>query len=287
MSERILVTGATGFVGRALVCRLQEAGHAVIGIGSRDADLRQRGSLASHAGSGVTCVVHLAGRSFVPDSWADPGGFVDTNVGGTSNVLEFCRQSGARLVYVSAYIYGVPERLPVDEAAIVRPNNPYAQSKHLAEQLCSFYAKQFSVAVTVLRPFNIYGPGQDARFLIPTIVRQAFEEAEIRVRDLAPKRDFVYVDDVAVAIEKTLARDAGFAIFNVASGTSVSVGDIIDTVQSLLGTRKPVTVEGGPRHNEIADVVGDTSLASAELGWRPAVALSDGIARILGRRAQP
>ena len=134
MSEKVLVTGATGFIGRALVRRLREDGREVIDLGSRDGDIRRRATLARFLDAGVRCVFHLAGRSFVPDSWTDPGGFLEINVLGTANALEFCRAAGAGLVFVSAYVYGEPEHLPIDESAPVRPNNPYAHSKHMAEQ---------------------------------------------------------------------------------------------------------------------------------------------------------
>jgi nucleoside-diphosphate-sugar epimerase len=283
VNKAILVTGATGFIGRALVHRLRESGREVLALGSSDGDIRQRSTFERFQGASVTAVIHLAGRSFVPDSWADPAGFMETNVLGTTNALEFCRIKGAQLVYVSAYVYGVPQRLPIDEQAPAQPNNPYALSKHLAEQTCQFYAEHLSVPVTVLRPFNVYGPGQDARFLIPSIVRQALEGDEIRVRDLAPKRDFVYVDDVVDAVLKAEGRKSDWAIFNIASGTCASVGDIIQVLQSTLGTSKAVVVEGLGRRNEIPIVIGDASRARAELGWVPEVSLSQGIGRIVGR----
>ena len=277
MSERVLVTGATGFIGRALVRSLQEAGREVISLGGADGDIRRRATLAPFSGAGIATVIHLAGRSFVPDSWADPAAFLDVNVMGTTNALEFCRHEKASLVFLSAYVYGIPERLPIDEAAPVRPNNPYAQSKHLAEQVCRFYAEQLGVPVTVLRPFNVYGPGQGSTFLIPSIMRQLRSERSVEVLDLEPRRDWVFVSDVVSAIVAARARVAGYNVYNVGSGASHSVAEVISIAQRVAGTALPVRSAATKRPNEIHDVVADIAKARRDLGWSPTHDLDAGM----------
>ena len=227
VSEKVLVTGATGFIGRALVRSLQEASQEVIALGSRDGDVRRPDTFARYSGSGVASVIHLAGRSFVPDSWAEPASFLDVNVMGTTNALEFCRLEKAGLVFLSAYVYGIPDRLPIPEAAPVRPNNPYAQSKYLAELVCRFYSEQFKVPVTVLRPFNVYGPGQDTTFLIPSILRYLRSRQQVEVMDLEPRRDWVYVSDLVAAILAARDRLAGYNVYNVGSGASHSTSPLL------------------------------------------------------------
>src|ERR1700733_202598 len=105
MSDRILVTGGTGFIGAAVAAALRRNGRDVIALGRADGDIAAPETLKRHQGKGVTSVVHCAGRTFVPDSWDDPAGFMATNVLGTTQVLEFCRNEGARLVHISAYVY--------------------------------------------------------------------------------------------------------------------------------------------------------------------------------------
>lgn len=283
--KRVLVTGSRGFVGSALKKRLLSEGYEVLEMDA-DNDVAAPASFSRLEEARPAHVFHLAGKTFVPESWQDPLAFYNTNVTGTMNVLDFCRRNGASLTYVSAYLYGVPERLPIPEDAPIRPNNPYAHSKYLAEQLCEFYAREFNVRTTVVRPFNVFGPGQAERFLIPFIIRQAIEENEIRVKDLAPKRDYVYIDDLVDALVVSMGSKEGFAVYNVGSGYSVSVGEVISAVQDALGTDKPVVSENEVRKNEINDVVADISKAARGLGWRPAHSFKEGVKKIIEELGQ-
>lgn len=279
MDDEVLVTGATGFIGRRVAALLDAKGRKVHGLGWRDGDLAERATLERLARRRFARVIHLAGRSYVPDSWHDPAGFERTNVEGTRNVLELCRATGASLVFVSAYVYGNAARQPIAEDVPVAPNNPYAKSKHLAEQLCRSYNAAHGVAVTVLRPFNVYGPGQDSRFLVPTLLRQASEGVAIEVQDLAPRRDWVFVDDVAAAITAAAQKPRGYSVYNIGSGVSTSVAELIALVQQAYGTALPVRTVGRPRQNEIADTVADIAKAGRELGWVPATPLEAGLCR--------
>lgn len=277
MSDRVLVTGATGFIGRALVKGLRDAGFEVVALGSADGDVRNRETFARYAGSGIASVIHLAGRSFVPDSWTDPAGFMDVNFMGTTRALEFCRLENASLVFLSAYVYGIPDRLPINEEAPVRPNNPYAQSKQLAEQACRFYAEQLHVPVTVLRTFNVYGPGQAESFLIPSIMRQLCNGYAVEVLDLEPRRDWVFVADVVSAIVAARGRVAGYNVYNIGSGSSHSVAEVIRIAQKVAGSTIPVHSAATRRLNEIHDVVADIAKARRELGWSPVHDLDSGL----------
>jgi radical SAM protein with 4Fe4S-binding SPASM domain len=275
----VLVTGASGFIGRVLCRALRARGHDVIALSSRDGDVADAGTFETVAPA--RHVIHLAGRTFVPDSWKDPAGFQKTKVLGTTNALEYCRRHGAHMVFVSAYLYGVPDRLPIAEDCEPRPNNPYALSAHLAEQVCAFYADSLGLDVTVIRPFNIYGAGQREDFLVPRIVRQVVGGTRVAVRDLAPRRDYLHVDDLVDALIRTLDRPAGYRVYNIGSGESVSVGELIAAAQSAAGTSLPVESSGEIRPNEIDDVRADTAKARRELGWSPAIGLEQGLQRMV------
>lgn len=278
MSDTVLVTGGTGFIGRTVAYALREAGRTVMAPGRANGDIRDPQTLAAYHGTDIASVIHTAGRTFVPESWKDPAGFVDTNLLGTLRVLELCRATGARMVYLSAYLYGQPERLPIAETARLRPNNPYAHSKYLAEQACRFHADNYGVAVTIIRPFNVYGPGQSEKFLIPTIWSQIAGGKRIEMLDLEPRRDYVFLTDLIEAIlaaEKH--RPDGCETYNVGSGVSHSVAEIVAVAQSVAGTDLPVSSRGVRRENEIEDVVADISAANRIFGWRPRHRLSDGL----------
>lgn len=283
MSDLVLVTGATGFIGRALVGRLRERGGQVLAFSSSDGDIADASIFRKLNDCALSHVIHLAGTSYVPESWRAPASFIRTNVQGTANVLELCRARKVGLTHLSAYVFGVPERLPVAEDAPRRPNNPYAMSKYLAEELCRFFSEAYGVPVTVLRPFNVYGPGQDSRFLIPHVVAQLRGPA-IEVKDLSPRRDYVHVDDVVEGILRGAERQAGYNVFNLGAGSSHSVADIVRIAQKAAGTDLPVVCSSEPRRDEIPDVVADIRLARRVLGWEPRIGLDAGI-RILVRPA--
>jgi nucleoside-diphosphate-sugar epimerase len=271
----VLVTGAAGFIGRHLVAALRRRGDDVIVVDTECGDVAEASTWRDYPAA--EAVVHIAGRSFVPESWEVPGDFVRTNVLGTVAALEYCRRHAARLVFPSSYMYGNAVRQPIAEDAALICQNPYALSKRLAEESCRFFADRCGVPVTVLRPFNIYGPGQAEAFLVPTIIGQVARGQEIRVRDLEPRRDYVYVLDVVEAMVKALTCARPFATFNIGSGTSHSVAELVRTVQDVWGTDLPVRSDGVRRRDEVMDTIADISLARRELGWYPRFTLRQGI----------
>lgn len=284
MKEKtILITGANGFIGKNLLSFLIESQFEVIGLDRKNGDVTDRNTFNHLKDKKIDHVVHLAARTYVPESWVKPDLFYITNVIGTLNVLEFCKNKKVDLTYVSAYLYGVPDKLPVSENDILKPNNPYAHSKFLAEKLCEFYSKEFEIKVTILRPFNVYGPGQDSRFLIPKIIHQALNKDTIKVETLSPKRDFIYVKDLLNAIFKTFTISKNFSIYNVGSGYSISVRDVIDTIQKVCNSNKEIIVTNKIRKNEIDNAFFDISKISTELGWYPEYVFEDGIRDIIGR----
>ena len=274
-----IVTGASGFIGRALCRRLQADGVSLLGLNRSDGDVAD--SRTWDALPPAKVVMHLAGRSYVPDSWADSAGFLQSNVLGTENALTYCRRHGARMAYISAYVYGIPESLPIAESHPVKPNNPYALSKYLAEQLCGFAGTYQEVPVTVLRLFNVFGPGQRAEFLIPAIVEQVLAGKEIRVLDLNPRRDYVYLDDVVDAIIRAADIPKGFHVLNIGSGGSLSVRDVIGQIQAAAGTNLPVTSSARERLQEIPDVRADITQARQILGWEPRWSFLQGVQQLL------
>jgi nucleoside-diphosphate-sugar epimerase len=275
---RPFITGATGFIGRHLVAALHAEGmefrthHSGLGdIQSAEFDL-----------AGMTHVIHLAGRSFVPDSWNNPRDYYRVNVQGTANVLEQCRRHRIPVILVSSYVYGQPRKLPVAEDHPREPLNPYAHSKMLAEEIAEFYRQVFELPVTIIRPFNVYGPGQDSRYLIPLLVRQAMDPAVDRfeVADARPRRDFLYVDDLVDLLCASLRSHPGVTV-NAGSGRSFGIRDIVDILNRELPRPKTLYSRDENRQTEVMDVVADITLARSLFGWRPRVSLEEGLRRML------
>ncbi|MBM3725397.1 MAG: NAD-dependent epimerase/dehydratase family protein [Acidobacteria bacterium] len=284
MPHRILVTGATGFLGRALTPALREAGHEVIAMGSRD------GSIVDHPlpFPGVAHIFHLAALTFVPDSWANPRAFYDVNVTGTVNVLEFARRSAASLTLLSTYVYGTPRWMPIDEDHPLEAFNPYGQTKICAEEAARFYQRVHGLPVTIVRPFNIYGPGQGGRWVVPSLVGRILsnDEPVVRMADLRPKRDFIYATDVVDLLVRTVGHPGG--VYNVASGQGTSVEQLARLALDLAGSSKGLESKFEHRQNEVLDIAGDVSRAAAVFGWRPTTSLAEGLTRVIeAARIQP
>lgn len=280
--SNILVTGASGFIGKALVARLKASGHDVVSLDSSSGDIAAPQTLDKLAQVEIAHVFHLAGRTFVPDSWQDPLSFGRTNVLGTINVLEFCRKNNASLTYLSAYIYGHPETLPIAEQSQINPSNPYGLTKRLAEEVCEFYASTYGINITTIRPFNVYGIGQRASFLIPLIIQQALTGSCIVVNDLVPKRDYIYLDDLTSALLVTLDKNSeNYEAINIGSGSSLSVKEVIDIVQDIAGTNKEILTKKQSRANELMDVIADISKAKTVLGWKPEHSFREGIEKVI------
>lgn len=277
--KHVVVTGASGFLGQALVRRLQSLGSHVRALSRRDGFRLLEDSLPLE---GAEHVFHLAAETGVPASWQDPAGFHLVNAHGTVRVLDQCRIAGCTVTYVGAYIYGAPRELPIGEQHPIDPNNPYAFSKWMGEQACAWYAGVFNTPVTAIRLFNVYGPGQSNRFLIPRIVEQALMPGgdDIELMDLAPRRDYLYVDDAVEALLLS-RRQQGFRVYNVGYGASHSVSEVVEIVLRQTGSDKRVRVTGEPRPNEIPDVRADCSLIRLETGWEPRYALEEGIGRVI------
>ena len=164
---------------------------------------------------------------------------------------------------------GKPKKIPIDENEPVKTTNPYTLSKKIAEDLCHFYYENYGVKVIILRPFNVYGPNQKEHFLIPSIIKQINLTKKINVKDLKPKRDFVYVKDLVVAILKSIELKKNFEIVNIASGKSHSVYEVIKTIQKIKGSNLKIKSTDEIRVDEIMDTRANIKKAKKILGWSP------------------
>lgn len=277
----ILVTGSSGFIGKNLVSALELNGFNVFTFSTKDGDIFDYNFLKFHENSDIDYVYHLAGRTFVPDSWNNPASFINTNVLGTLNVLKFCEAKKIPLIFVSAYVYGNEVSMPVNEDVKPKPNNPYALSKYMAENLCNFYSKYKNIDINIFRPFNVYGFGQDKRFLIPEIMSQVMSNNTVEVNTLKPKRDYIYIDDLVDGLISGMNFFDGLEVYNLGSGISVSVKEVINTIIKQANSEVNVSSRNIERDNEISDVIADISKARKRLSWSPKTSFDNGIKNII------
>ena len=303
----VLVTGADGFIGSHLVEALVRAKAKVrafclynsqgswgwldkspeqvrSAIDVRLGDIRDA-RFVEEACQGVEIVFHLAALIAIPYSYQATESFVDTNVKGTLNVLEAVRRRGVgRMVHTStSEVYGTPEKLPIVETHPLSAQSPYAATKIAADQLALSYHKSFGTPVTVLRPFNTFGPRQSARAVIPALLYQLITgKKEVELGRLDTRRDFTFVHDTVRGFLAT-ARAVGVEgeTVQLGTGSAVSVQELFDLACSVVGVRD-VVIKTDPRRlrpdaSEVLVLLSDPSKAKARLGWAPEVTFAAGI----------
>ena len=271
--KSVLVTGADGFLGRHIIRDLTGHGFNVLPKRRTDGDVTKSATWDKFPPSDF--LVHLAGLTFVPASWENPTEFVQSNSISTSHALDFCRKNKTKMIFLSTYLYSSKLSTPIKETDEIDPSNPYALSKFLGEQLCSFYAKQFGVEVIILRPFNVFGFGQDMRFLIPSIISQATKSDEISVLDIRPARDYVFIEDLLDAVHKSITSDLPFGIINVGTGMASTVEQLIFSLADVIGRKLSISSSNQERFGEINSTQADISQAKLLLGWQPKWSLSE------------
>jgi nucleoside-diphosphate-sugar epimerase len=278
-SNPIAVTGATGYIGSALLKMLRALEHPVIGLSRVDGDIAGNTDLTRLIeDQSLSMMYHLAGAVGVQESWNNPQEFYRVNVLGTQRMLEVCRRTGARMVYVSGYLYAGHTKEPATEDADIKPMNPYAHSKFLAEEMCRFYSANHKVHCTIIRPFNVYGGQQSAKFLIPQILEQIRAPGRtILVNDLEPIRDYLYIDDLISALIALLGHKHLFEIFNIGTGVGHSVGEVANLMQAVWGTQKEVSSREIPRLNEISVSVANVEKIRSQIGWQASFSLKKGL----------
>ena len=304
--KRVLVTGADGFIGSHVTEALARAGAKVrafclynsqgkLGwLEHAPADLR--GALDVRLGDvrdarfveetcrDVEVVFHLAALIAIPYSYIAPQSFVQTNVEGTLNVLEGCRRAGvARLVQTStSEVYGTPESLPIRESHPLRAQSPYAATKVAADQLAMSYHLSFGVPVTVLRPFNTYGPRQSTRAVTATILSQLLDGREtVQLGRLDTRRDLTFVTDV-VAGFLAAGEVSGIEgmVIQLGTGKSVTIGELFEVACRVSGKKARVVHDERrmrPEASEVLVLESDPTLARERLGWKPTTSLQEGL----------
>lgn len=309
MTNAALVTGAGGFIGSHLVEALIRAGSRVRALvhynsaGRRghldDLPADVLGAVEIVAGDvadsacvhaavrGCDQVFHLAALIGIPYSYRAPESYVRTNIGGTLNVLEACRDAGvSRLIHTStSEVYGSPESIPIAESHRLHAQSPYAATKSAADMLALSYHASFRLPVTVIRPFNTYGPRQSARAVIPTIITQALATGSVTLGSTDTVRDFLFVADTVrgyLAAAATPGVDG--TVIQLGTGVGTPIADVVQLVGTLLG--RPLDIATDPQRvrpaaSEVDRLICNADRARQLLGWTAQTDLRTGLARTI------
>ena len=302
---RVLVTGSEGFIGSHLTEALVRQGHEVRAmvlynsfgnLGWLDncaddvqghfevvlSDVRDTDGVR-RAVHGCETVMHLAALIGIPYSYQAPHSYADTNLLGTLNVLQASReQDVAHVIQTStSEVYGTAQYVPIDEAHPLNAQSPYAATKIAADQMGLSYHRSFGTPVTVIRPFNTYGPRQSTRAVIPTIATQlAAGNEQIKLGSTHATRDFTYVADTVSGFLAAMAHASSVGqVINLGSGFEVSIGDVAALVARIMGRSLNIETDTDrvrPEFSEVERLHADISLAQNELDWRPSFAGRDG-----------
>ncbi len=303
--ETVLVTGAGGFIGSHLVEGLLESGARVRALvrytstgttgflKQLPAHLRDRLEIVlgdirddrcvRQAVSGCRRIFHLAALIGIPYSYSAPDSYVAVNVQGTLNILEAARDVGVDRVVVTSTseVYGTAQYTPIDEKHPLNAQSPYAATKVGADQLALSYHRAYGLPVSIVRPFNTFGPRQSARAIIPTIITQALAGDVVRLGRLDPVRDLVYVKDTVAGFLAVAAADecVGKAT-NLATGQGVSVGELVQRIGKIVH-REPRVMETAqrlrPDASEVFRLIGSARQARDLAGWQCAASLDEGL----------
>jgi NAD dependent epimerase/dehydratase len=308
--KKVLVTGACGFIGSHLTERLVELGAHVKALVSYNplnswgwldhapkeiiksveiisGDIRDPHRV-HEAMVDVDIVFHLAALISIPYSYVSPESYIDTNIKGTLNVLQAARALATEKICITSTseVYGTSRYVPMDESHPFQGQSPYSASKIGADRIAESFYRSFGTPITIVRPFNTYGPRQSARAVIPTIITQILSETrEIKLGSLNPTRDLVYVKDtvegfIAIAAsEKTVGEE-----INIATQTEISIHDLAQEIMHLMNA-DVITIQDNirirPEKSEVERLLGCNRKIRELTGWKPRYPLSDGLAETI------
>jgi NAD dependent epimerase/dehydratase len=314
--KKVLVTGADGFIGSHLVEQLILEGAQVRAFcyynsfnswGWLDTfpkellskldvftgDVRDPNGVRT-AMKGMDFVYHLAALIAIPYSYHSPDAYVDTNVKGTLNIVQAAKDLGVERVLVTSTseVYGTAQYVPIDEKHPRQGQSPYSATKIGADCIAESFYRSFDLPLTIVRPFNTYGPRQSARAIIPTIITQLMNGyQEINLGDLTPTRDLVFVKDTARGfVEVSLCDGLIGHDVNIATHNEISIGDLANELIKQLNPSATIKQEESrmrPEKSEVFRLFGDNNKLLDYTGWKPTTTLSEGIAKTIEWFKQP
>ncbi len=285
--KKILITGATGFIGSHLIPELTK-NHKIIGISkkkrkssknfiSSSADITKSNLKVKNQ---FTDIIHMAAYSDVNYCNLNPIKCYELNVKSTQRMLEIARKKDSKFLFISSsHAYGNIIKQPISENAICNPSTHYASSKRMSEILCETYSKTYGLDIQIARIFSVYGPKSSKSNLIFNIINQMINNSKIILGNTSPKRDFIFISDVIAGLIKIInSKKNGFEIYNIGSGKSMSIEDLIKNCFTVSNKKlKIISSKEKKRKNEIMNIQANISKMKKEFNWETKISLKKGL----------
>lgn len=308
--KKILVTGADGFIGSHLVELLLDKGYDVKAfvfynsfndwgwlesieksklkeIEIVTGDIRDP-FFVKQSLIGVSIVFHLAALIGIPFSYVSPDSYIDTNIKGTFNILQAANDLGMdkSIITSTSEVYGTARYVPIDEKHPRQGQSPYSATKIASDAIAESFINSYDLPVTIVRPFNTYGPRQSARAIIPSVISQLLEGKEvIKLGDLTPTRDLVYVKDTVEGfLRVSQCKSLVGKDVNISTGSEISMGELVSKILALINPNAKIETDKPrvrPAGSEVKRLVGDNSLLFKETGWKPMTDLEQGLQKTI------
>lgn len=306
--KRILITGADGFIGSHLTELLCSSGYDVTALALYNSfnhwgwleDIRNQSKIKIITGDirdpgfcrkivkNQDIIFNLAALIAIPYSYNAPQSYVDTNVIGTTNLCEAARDSNIKsfIQTSTSEVYGTADYVPIDEKHPLKPQSPYSASKIGSDSIAMSFYFSFGLPVTLIRPFNAYGPRQSSRAIIPSIITQISSRKKIlNLGDLSPTRDFTFVKDLCKCILKiSETKQAIGKTINIGTGMEISIKDLVNEIKNLMNSRIKVISKQErkrPKNSEVYRLCCDNSLLKSLTNYSPRTSLTKGLAETI------
>ncbi|MBH44237.1 MAG: NAD-dependent dehydratase [Gammaproteobacteria bacterium] len=309
-NKNILITGADGFIGSHLTealfkfnCNLRVMTmynsfntwgwldtidkKVLKNIEVISGDIRDK-KFVNNACKNIDYIFHLASLIAIPHSYNSPYAYLETNALGTLNLVESSLENNIKkIIHTStSEVYGESSKIPINESELIKAKSPYSAMKIAADQIAYSYFSTYNLPVTILRPFNTFGPRQSCRAIIPTIITQLLNtKNKIKLGSLYPTRDFLYVTDTVDGFIKSLLSEKNIGeIINIGSGYEISIGNLVQMIQKIMKTKFLVTTDKDrirPKPGEVFRLKADIKKAKKLLNWKPKYTGKDGLQKSL------
>ena len=274
------ITGSAGFIGSFITTALRQDGHEVLSLDQYVYSPAK--STVKLKTGGFDWILHFGASTSVDASFNNPTDIYKNNIESTLSALGIASHTKAAFLFMSSFVYGQSQYLPLDEKHPISPTNPYMGSKICGEQVCEHWQTLFDLPVIILRGFNIYGNANIPGRLISDLLNAVKENKPLVVNDPLPKRDYLYIEDFNNLIEQIVTRiPIKTGIYNVGCGESYSNLDVAEYIKRISGAKQTIEVRPAMRKNDIADCSVDVSLVKNTFHWQPLYTLEEGLKKVI------